>query len=58
MAKKKYMSGHGVRFRINPNLCLKDPQMTEYGQKVLANSILLFDELGFENLPLRNLQSL
>jgi len=49
------MSGHGIRFRINPNLCLKDPQMSAYGQKLLSNSIILFDELGFERFTFKKL---
>ncbi len=49
------MSGHGIRFRVNANLCLKDPQMTEYGQKLLSSSIHLFDELGFEKFTFKKL---
>lgn len=49
------MSGHGIRFRVNPKLCLKDPQMSEYGQKLLSNSILLFDRLGFEKFTFKKL---
>lgn len=49
------MSGHGIRFRINPNLCHKDPQMSEYGQRLLSNSVLLLDELGFEQFTFKKL---
>lgn len=49
------MSGHGIQFKINPDLCLKDPQMSVYGQKLLSNSILLFDELGFERFTFKKL---
>jgi len=49
------MSGHGIRFKINPNLYLKDPQKSEYGQKLLSNSILLLDDLGFEQFTFKKL---
>ncbi len=49
------MSGHGIRFRVNPNLCLKDPQQSEYGQKLLSHSIPLLDELGFEKFTFKKL---
>ena len=51
------MSGHGIHFNINPQLYLKDPQMTTYGQKLVGNSILLFDELGFEAFTFKKLAS-
>ena len=49
------MSGHGIKFNLNSKLHLKDPQMTEYGQKLISHSILLFDELGFEKFTFKKL---
>jgi AcrR family transcriptional regulator len=49
------MGKHSVRFDINSNLYLRDPQGSEYGQKLLKNSILLFHELGFEAFTFKKL---
>ncbi len=46
---------HSIRFSINSKLFLRDPQSSEYGQKLLSNSILLFDELGFEAFTFKKL---
>ena len=49
------MSGHGINFKLNPELYLKDPQMTVYGQKLLKHSVILLDELGFEAFTFKKL---
>ena len=49
------MGIRGIRFNINPELYLKDPQSTDYGQKLLSNSITLMDELGFESFTFKKL---
>ncbi|NNF36957.1 MAG: TetR/AcrR family transcriptional regulator [Saprospiraceae bacterium] len=49
------MGKHSVRFDINSNLFLRDPQGSEYGQKLLKNSIVLLDELGFEAFTFKKL---
>ncbi len=49
------MSNHGILFNIHPDLFLKDPQMSEYGQKLVSASILLFEELGFEKFTFKKL---
>lgn len=49
------MSTRGIQFDINDELCLKDPQMSEYGQRLLSNSVYLFDELGFEKFTFKKL---
>ncbi len=49
------MSGRGIQFEINKHLCLKDPQMTNYGQKLISESIVLFHEIGFEQFTFRKL---
>lgn len=52
------MSAHQIRFEINVNLFLKDPQSTAYGQKILGYSIELLDELGFEAFTFKKLARL
>lgn len=49
------MNKYALRFNINPNLYLKDPQSSEYGQKLLANAILLLDKIGLEAFTFRKL---
>lgn len=49
------MSSHGIQFKISEDLCLRDPQDTTYGKKVIRDSILLFDELGFESFTFKKL---
>lgn len=49
------MGKHSIRFNINSNLFIRDPQGSKYGQKLLENSILLFDELGFEAFTFKKL---
>lgn len=40
--------GVNISISLNPGLYLKDPQQSELGKKIIKNSILLIDELGFE----------
>lgn len=49
------MSSRGIQFEINKHLCIKDPQMSAYGQKLISASILLFHEIGFEQFTFRKL---
>lgn len=49
------MARHGIHFNINPELYLKDPQMTEYGQKMVSHAIILLDELGLEQFNFKKL---
>ncbi len=44
-----------LRLLMNPNLFLRDPQETELGRKILEDSILLIDELGFEKFTFKKL---
>jgi len=46
---------HGIRFRLNDSLFVKDPQDTEYGRKLLHHSVILMDELGFESFTFKKL---
>lgn len=43
------MTTININLQINDGLYLKDPQMTALGQNILKHSVILFDELGFEN---------
>ncbi len=44
-----------LRFELPEKLYLKDPQDSEYGQRLLDNAIDLMDELGFESFTFRKL---
>lgn len=46
---------HGIKFRLNAKLYLKDPQDTSYGKKLLKHSILMFHDLGFESFTFKKL---
>ena len=38
-----------LKFTLPEKLYLRDPQETSYGKKLLTSSVILFEELGFEN---------
>ena len=44
-----------IRFKLNSNLYLKDPQDTKLGRRIIQHSILLIDQLGFEKFTFRKL---
>lgn len=44
-----------LKFQLPDKLCLKDPQDTSYGKKLLTNAIVLMDELGFEKFTFKKL---
>ena len=44
-----------IRIQINDRLYIKDPQRTELGQKILAHSAKMIDEMGFEHFTFRKL---
>jgi AcrR family transcriptional regulator len=52
------MTTININLQINDGLYLKDPQMTPLGQKILKHSVLLIDELGFENFTFGKLAKL
>ncbi len=45
----------GIQINLNSRLYLRDPQKTNLGQKIIKNSILLIDELGFEAFTFKKL---
>lgn len=44
-----------VSFNLNEKMYLKNPQETEVGHRILENSIILIDKLGFEAFTFRKL---
>ncbi len=44
-----------VALTINEKLYLRDPQATDFGKRVLQNSIILIDEIGFEQFTFKKL---
>ncbi|MGA1030266.1 MAG: TetR/AcrR family transcriptional regulator [Flavobacteriaceae bacterium] len=44
-----------VQFNINPQLYSKDPESSVLGKKILEQSIILIDELGFEGFTFKKL---
>jgi AcrR family transcriptional regulator len=41
--------------KINKKIYLKNPETSELGKKIIQNSILLIDEIGFENFTFKKL---
>ncbi|MDX1940737.1 MAG: TetR/AcrR family transcriptional regulator [Saprospiraceae bacterium] len=44
-----------IQIKLNENLYLRDPQDTKLGRKIIQNSILLIDEIGFEDFTFKKL---
>ncbi|WBO86759.1 TetR/AcrR family transcriptional regulator [Hymenobacter yonginensis] len=44
-----------LRIELNENLYLRDPQATDLGRRLIAESILLIDEIGFEQFTFKKL---
>lgn len=44
-----------IRILLSEHLCLRDPNQSELGQRILTHSILLIDELGFEAFTFKKL---
>lgn len=44
-----------VHLEINPRLFIKNPQETKLGRKLIANSVLLIDEIGLEQFTFKKL---
>ncbi len=47
-----------IELDINPKLYLRNPQRTDLGRKILKNSILLIDEIGFDRFTFKKLAEL
>lgn len=44
-----------IQIKLNSNLYLRDPQETKLGKKIIEHSIILIDQLGFENFTFKKL---
>lgn len=44
-----------IRIEVNNNLFLKDPESTDLGKKIVQQSILLIDRIGFEQFTFKKL---
>jgi len=44
-----------MRIQVNERIYLKDPETSELGKKIIANSISMIDEIGFEAFTFRKL---
>lgn len=47
--------GVQLRIQLNSNLYLRNPQETKLGRKIIQHSILLIDEIGFEQFNFKKL---
>ncbi len=45
----------GIFFKLNEKLYLRDPQETKLGRKIIQDSIVLIDEIGFEAFTFKKL---
>jgi len=45
----------GIFIKLNEKLCLRDPQETKLGRRVIRESIVLIDEIGFESFTFKKL---
>ncbi len=45
----------GIQIKLNEGLYLRDPQETSLGKKIIKESILLIDEIGFEAFNFKKL---
>jgi AcrR family transcriptional regulator len=44
-----------IKIQVNPAIFLKDPESTALGRKILKESIVLIDELGFDHFTFKKL---
>ncbi len=45
----------GISIKLNSGLYIRDPQATKLGKSIIKNSILLFEEIGFEAFTFKKL---
>lgn len=43
------------KIRVNDNTYIKDPETSDLGKRIIENSILLIDEIGFESFTFKKL---
>ena len=44
-----------IKIQVNPKTYIKDPETSDLGKKIIQNSILLIDEIGFEEFTFKKL---
>ena len=44
-----------IAIKVNENIYLKDPDSSEIGRRIISNSIILIDDLGFEEFTFKKL---
>lgn len=44
-----------IKIQVNPKIYVKDPETSVLGKKIIKESILLMDELGFDNFTFKKL---
>lgn len=47
-----------IKIQVNNKIYVKDPETSELGKRIIQNSILLIDEIGFDNFTFRKLGDL
>jgi AcrR family transcriptional regulator len=45
----------GLKIKVNAKIYVKDPETSDLGKRILKNSILMIDEIGFENFTFKKL---
>ncbi|WP_422857885.1 TetR/AcrR family transcriptional regulator [Flagellimonas sp. S174] len=46
---------HSIRISINDKIYVKDPESSDLGKRIIEQSILMIDEMGFESFTFRKL---
>jgi len=49
------MNNLSLKIQINNNIFVKDPETSSLGRKIIQESIILIDEIGFENFTFKKL---
>ena len=49
------MEGLQIHITINPELYTKDPESSDLGKRIIASSIEMINELGFESFTFKKL---
>jgi AcrR family transcriptional regulator len=49
---------NNFRIQVNPKIYVKDPETSSLGKKIIENSIVLIEEIGFENFTFKKLGDL
>ena len=44
-----------IKIQVNPKTYVKDPETSTLGKKIIQHSILLIDEIGFEEFTFKKL---